>query len=226
MAVLVVCGFSSLRFLHPWPRPRHAIEIRHGDEPLALVERVVVGREPRLPHKPPHRKLAHPQPAGRLSRGWPRARRLASNAQGHGLPGPKPQKGHSTMGARTFSKPQPARQLEARARARTLRVRVEVVSEARHYTPGQDTGAPLAGFLISHRDLPGPVERQNPRTLVTHCDPPLWPTPNMTKLTDSIVISIYYCVRSTHFACLTFRWTISTQDQRQNPAQGYKRHHE
>ena len=38
------------------------------------------------------------------------------------------------MEARTFSKPQPARQLEARGRARTLRVRVEVVSEARHYT--------------------------------------------------------------------------------------------
>ena len=37
------------------------------------------------------------------------------------------------MVARTFSKPQPARQLEARARARTLGVRVEVVSEARHY---------------------------------------------------------------------------------------------
>jgi hypothetical protein len=34
---------------------------------------------------------------------------------------------------RTFSKPQPARQVEARARARTLGVRVEVVSEARHY---------------------------------------------------------------------------------------------
>ncbi len=34
---------------------------------------------------------------------------------------------------KTFSKPQEARQLEARARARTLGVRVEVVSEARHY---------------------------------------------------------------------------------------------
>ena len=33
-----------------------------------------------------------------------------------------------------FSKPAPARQLEARARARTLGVRVEVVSEARRYT--------------------------------------------------------------------------------------------
>ncbi len=38
--------------------------------------------------------------------------------QGHGLPGPKPQKGQSTM-VKTFSKPQPARQ---------------VVSEAWHYT--------------------------------------------------------------------------------------------
>ena len=35
--------------------------------------------------------------------------------------------------SRQFSKPQPARQLEARARARTLGVRVEVVSEARQY---------------------------------------------------------------------------------------------
>ena len=47
------------------------------------------------------------------------------------------------MVARTFSKPQPARQLEARARARTLSVRVAVVSEARQYVtasrsaPGQ-----------------------------------------------------------------------------------------
>jgi hypothetical protein len=39
----------------------------------------------------------------------------------------------SIVVTRTFSKPQPARQLEARARARTLGVRVEVVSEARHY---------------------------------------------------------------------------------------------
>jgi len=38
------------------------------------------------------------------------------------------------MIARSFSKPQEARQVEARGRARTLRVRVEVVSEARHYT--------------------------------------------------------------------------------------------
>jgi hypothetical protein len=44
---------------------------------------------------------------------------------------------------KTFSKPQDARQLEARARARTLGVRVAVVSEARRYvslsqsTPGQ-----------------------------------------------------------------------------------------
>ena len=38
------------------------------------------------------------------------------------------------MVAREFSKPQPARQLEARARARALGVRVEVVSEARRYT--------------------------------------------------------------------------------------------
>ena len=39
-----------------------------------------------------------------------------------------------------FSKPQPARQLEARARARALDVRVEVVSEARHYrTRSQST---------------------------------------------------------------------------------------
>ena len=37
------------------------------------------------------------------------------------------------MSARTFSKPQPARQLEARARARTLGVRVAVVVEARRY---------------------------------------------------------------------------------------------
>ncbi len=37
------------------------------------------------------------------------------------------------MEARTFSKPQPARQLEARARARTLGVRVAVVVEARRY---------------------------------------------------------------------------------------------
>ncbi len=37
------------------------------------------------------------------------------------------------MVARTFSKPQEARQLEARGRARALRVRVEVVVEARHY---------------------------------------------------------------------------------------------
>ena len=47
------------------------------------------------------------------------------------------------MVARTFSKPQPARQLESRARARTLGVRVAVVSEARQYVtasqsvPGQ-----------------------------------------------------------------------------------------
>ncbi len=34
---------------------------------------------------------------------------------------------------RTFSKPAPARQLEARARARTLGVRVAVISEARRY---------------------------------------------------------------------------------------------
>ncbi len=34
---------------------------------------------------------------------------------------------------RTFSKPLAARQVEARARARTRGVRVEVVSEARHY---------------------------------------------------------------------------------------------
>lgn len=34
---------------------------------------------------------------------------------------------------RTFSKPQPARELEARARARTLGVKVAVVSEARRY---------------------------------------------------------------------------------------------
>jgi hypothetical protein len=34
---------------------------------------------------------------------------------------------------KTFSKPPEARQLEARARARSLGVRVEVVSEARHY---------------------------------------------------------------------------------------------
>ncbi len=37
------------------------------------------------------------------------------------------------MVARQFSKPQPARQLEARARARTLGVRVAVVVEARRY---------------------------------------------------------------------------------------------
>ena len=37
------------------------------------------------------------------------------------------------MVAREFSKPQPARQLEARARARTLGVRVAVVVEARRY---------------------------------------------------------------------------------------------
>ena len=52
--------------------------------------------------------------------------------RGHGLPGPKPQKGESTM-VKTFSKPQPARQLEARGRARTLGVRVAVVVEARRY---------------------------------------------------------------------------------------------
>src|SRR5215210_4312526 len=39
----------------------------------------------------------------------------------------------SIMVARQFSKPQPARQLEARARARTLGVRVAVVVEARRY---------------------------------------------------------------------------------------------
>ncbi|HLI50616.1 MAG TPA: hypothetical protein VKU87_02400 [Thermomicrobiaceae bacterium] len=33
----------------------------------------------------------------------------------------------------TFSKPQPARQIEARSRARTRRVRVEVVEPGRHY---------------------------------------------------------------------------------------------
>ena len=37
------------------------------------------------------------------------------------------------MVTRSFSKPQPARQLEARARARTLGVRVAVVVEARRY---------------------------------------------------------------------------------------------
>ena len=37
------------------------------------------------------------------------------------------------MVARTFSKPQEARELEARARAKRLGVRVEVVSEARCY---------------------------------------------------------------------------------------------
>ena len=37
------------------------------------------------------------------------------------------------MVARAFAKPQPARQCEARARARTLGVRVAVVSEARKY---------------------------------------------------------------------------------------------
>src|SRR4051812_40982956 len=54
-----------------------------------------------------------------------------------------PRKGHSTM-CRTFSKPQPARQLEARARARTLGVRVAVVSEARQYvTASQSTPGTL-----------------------------------------------------------------------------------
>ena len=41
--------------------------------------------------------------------------------------------GPAPTGGRRFSKPQPARHLEARARARTLGVRVEVVSEARQY---------------------------------------------------------------------------------------------
>lgn len=40
---------------------------------------------------------------------------------------------NSTNSETTFSKPQPARQIEARSRARHRRVRVEVVEPGRHY---------------------------------------------------------------------------------------------
>jgi len=43
------------------------------------------------------------------------------------------------MVARAFAKPQPARQCEARARARTLGVRVAVVSHARSYVSNSQT---------------------------------------------------------------------------------------
>jgi len=43
------------------------------------------------------------------------------------------------MVARQFAKPQPAREIEARARARHLRVRVAVVSEARSYVSNSQT---------------------------------------------------------------------------------------
>ena len=51
------------------------------------------------------------------------------------------------MVARTFSKPQPARQVEARARARTLGVRVAVVSEARRYITASQS-QPGAVYVI------------------------------------------------------------------------------
>ena len=51
--------------------------------------------------------------------------------------------GPAPTGVRRFSKPQSVRQLEARARAKTLGVKVAVVVEARHYTTrSQTTGEP------------------------------------------------------------------------------------
>ena len=56
------------------------------------------------------------------------------------------------MVARTFSKPQDARRVEARARARTLGVRVEVVSEARYYRTRSQSQPGEVYQLVRTRD--------------------------------------------------------------------------
>ena len=60
--------------------------------------------------------------------------------------------GPAPDGGRRFSKPQPARQLEARGRARTLGVRVEVVVEARHYRTRSQSQPGEAYQLVRTRD--------------------------------------------------------------------------
>ena len=60
---------------------------------------------------------------------------------------------------KTFSKPQQARELEARARARTLGVKVQVVSEARHYTT-RSQSQPGAVYTI----------KRTPRGWACSCD--------------------------------------------------------
>ena len=56
-----------------------------------------------------------------------------------------------------FSKPQPARQLEARARARTLGVRVAVLVEARRYVTHAQSRPGVTYIVVSHR--PSVIER-------------------------------------------------------------------